>query len=109
MTPVSPPILALRYTKRVLANQREHLVRFYLVEGLSHNQTVNVTSFAALSLLLNRMGGNEPHDLTFTAGLRTRTVRHSKDAGFGTDPRGYFDFTVDSSACRGSGEFLTTN
>lgn len=93
----------------MLANQREHLVRFYLVDGLSHTESVNFTSVAALGLLLNWMGGDELHDLTFTTGVGTRTVRHSKDAGFGTDPCGYFDFTVGSSACRDSGEFLTPN
>jgi len=101
-------ILPLRYMEKVLANRREELVRFYLVGGLGHEETINFTSLAAARLLINWMLGVEPRELIFAVpGLGTMTVRNSKDAGFETDPCGYFDFTVGSSACRNSGLFST--
>lgn len=52
------------------------------------------------------MAGEEPGDLVFTApGRGTITVMNSKDAGFESDPCGYYDFTVGSAVCRDSGLF----
>lgn len=101
-----PAILSLRYVDRVVERDREGLLRFYLARGLDHNTTVNSTLGASVNLLSQWMLGAEPHDLVFTVpGAGTMTVKNSRDAGFASNPCGYFDFVLGSPACANSGLF----
>jgi pimeloyl-ACP methyl ester carboxylesterase len=101
-----PALLSLLYVERILVRQQQDLARFYLLNDLSHGQTVDFSTAASYRLLRNWMTGEEPHDLVFNVpNVGTITVKNSRDAGLESSPCQYFDFIVGSPVCASSGLF----